>query len=105
MSRTVLIVAVAALALPMAAWSGAASNPPAAAAPGQRLAATPLIGATLSQTITFSPLFDWEAGQNEALNATASSGLTVTFASTTTSVCTVSIVLGHPYVSGVSIGT
>ena len=105
MYKTVLIVVLATLALPMAAWSGAASNPPAAAAPGQRLAATPLIGATLSQTITFSPLFDWEAGQNEALNATASSGLTVTFASTTTSVCTVSIVLGHPYVSGVSIGT
>ena len=105
MSRTVLIVAVAALALPMAAWSGAASNPAAAAALGQRIAATPDIGPTAGQTITFSPLFDWAVGVNEALNATASSGLTVTFASTTTSVCTVGIALGHPYVTGVSIGT
>jgi uncharacterized protein (TIGR03437 family) len=105
MSRTVLIVAVAALALPMAAWSGAASNPAAAAALGQRIAATPDIGPTAGQTITFSPLFDWAVGVNEALNATASSGLTVTFASTTTSVCTVGTALGHPYVTGVSIGT
>ena len=109
MSKTVLIVAVAALALPIAAWSGTASGPAAAAAPGQRNAATPNIGATLSQTITFNPLFNWEAGQNEGLSATASSGLTVTFASTTTSVCTVKTVLGPtgsvPVLYGVSIGT
>jgi uncharacterized protein (TIGR03437 family) len=105
MSKTLLIVAVAVLALPMAAWPGAASNPAAAAAAGQRIAATPDTGFTLSQTITFNPLFDWAVGVNEALNATASSGLTVTFTSTTTSVCTIGTTLGHPYVTGVSVGT
>ncbi len=45
----------------------------------------------VAQTITFTQPADWEVDAGPvALSATATSGLTVTFASTTTSVCTVS---------------
>ncbi|HEY4086403.1 MAG TPA: FG-GAP-like repeat-containing protein, partial [Bryobacteraceae bacterium] len=48
-----------------------------------------LLGAA-PQIITFAPISAVQAGAHVDLNATASSGLTVTFASSTTSVCTVS---------------
>ena len=45
----------------------------------------------VSQTITFDPLVDkLESDPDFAVSATASSGLTVSFSSSTTSVCTVS---------------
>lgn len=44
----------------------------------------------LSQTITFGAIASQTAGTTLALTATASSGLPVSFASTTTSICTVS---------------
>jgi hypothetical protein len=43
-----------------------------------------------SQTITFSPLPDQPYGTQVTVGATASSGLAVSFASTTTAICTVS---------------
>src|SRR6185437_8135271 len=42
------------------------------------------------QTITFTPISSVQIGAHVDLNATASSGLTVTFESITTSICTVS---------------
>ena len=62
-------------------------NPDYAAAP----IVTQLVVIThLSQTITFPAIASQIVGANVTLAATASSGLTVSFSSTTTSVCTVS---------------
>jgi hypothetical protein len=62
-------------------------NPDYAAAPivTQKVVVTPL-----SQTITFPTIGSQIVGANVTLSATANSGLTVSFASATTSVCSVS---------------
>jgi hypothetical protein len=67
-------------------------------------AATPVSQSTLvhhaSQTITFPTIPAQTSGTNLALTATSSSGLAVSFASTTTSVCTVSGTTASLLISG-----
>jgi len=84
----------------LASYSGDANNEPVAGACGEAGASVDVSKAT--QTIAFPPPPDQLAGGAEvALTATASSGLAVTYTSTTTDVCTI---IGIT-VRSVSVGT
>jgi uncharacterized protein (TIGR03437 family) len=88
MFKTLQIVALVALALTLAVWPCAASGPAASAAAGQQGGAKPHIVPFLSQTIAFdkltTPMYDTLP---QVLTATASSGMTVTFAASPSSIC------------------